>query len=359
MFWGRRPQVTPIAEGVSLAVVAAVLFGITTPVIKGAGTDAGPFATAMLLYAGAALASIPWSKSSARREAPMRRGHVGRLVAIALLGGVIAPACFAWGVQHTSGTSAALLLNFEAVFTVLLGWRLYGEGIAGRVVVAVFLMMLGGAVIVMTSTAASAGIVGWGVVAVVLATLGWALDNALTRPLADLDPVQVVRWKGALGALLCVLISIVLGEAFPKRSHVVALLICGAAGYGMSLRLYLLAQRKMGAGRTGSVFALAPFIGAAVAWGLGERANGFSTLGAGLLFGLAVYLHATETHEHRHIHEPVEHEHAHRHDDGHHDHSHDPEIAGTHSHFHVHEERMHEHAHGPYVHHGHRHTSSS
>src|SRR5580700_5610651 len=134
----------PVAEGVLFAVVAAVLFGITTPIIKEAGADAGPFATAMLLYVGAALATLPWSRRSPRREAPMRKGHAGRLLAIALLGAVVAPASFAWGVQHSSGTSASLLLNFEAVFTVLLGWRLYGEGIAGRVVVAVFLMMLGG-----------------------------------------------------------------------------------------------------------------------------------------------------------------------------------------------------------------------
>jgi drug/metabolite transporter (DMT)-like permease len=335
-----------------------MLFGVTTPIIKGAGADAGPFTTAMLLYAGAALATTPWSGGSSRREAPMRKDHAGRLVAIALLGAVIAPACFAWGVQHTSGTSASLLLNFEAVFTVLLGWRLYSEGIAGRVIVAVFLMVLGGAVIVITNTAVSAD-VGWGAVAVVLATLGWALDNALTRPFADLDPVQVVRWKGALGTFLCFAISIVLGEGFPKRAHVAVLLICGAAGYGMSLRLYLLAQRKIGAGRTGSVFALAPFIGATVAWGLGERTNGLPTLGAGLLFGMAVYLHATEEHEHGHTHDPVEHEHAHRHDDGHHDHPHDPEVVGTHSHVHVHEERVHAHAHGPDVHHGHRHASTS
>jgi drug/metabolite transporter (DMT)-like permease len=348
--------VNPIAEGVALAGLAALLFGTTTPVIKAVGADAGPFATAMLLYAGAVLATVPWSRDTSRREAPVRKRHAGRLVAVALLGAVIAPACLAWGVQRTSATSASLLLNFEATFTVLLGWRLYGEWIAPRVMVGVLLMALGGAGLVIANGSRGA-VVGEGMIAIVLATLAWALDNALTRPLADLDPISVVRWKAALGAFTCLPMSILLGEVFPRWGHVAALLVCGAMGYGLSLRLYLLAQRRIGAGRTGSVFAVAPFIGAALAWVTGDRASGIPTLGAGFLFGLAVYLHATEKHEHQHRHERIEHEHAHRHDDDHHDHPHDSEVVGVHSHFHVHEEQTHEHAHGPDVHHGHRHRS--
>jgi hypothetical protein len=127
----------------------------------------------------------------------------------------------------------------------------------------------------------------------------------------------------------------------------------------MSLRLYLLAQRRIGAARTGSLFALAPFVGAAVAWALGERSAGLPAAAAGVLFGLAVYLHATEFHRHRHTHGCIAQEHAHRHDDDHHDHAHDPAVVGEHSHFHVHDERTHDHSHGPDVHHAHSHEASS
>lgn len=347
----------PLAGGALLALASALLFGVTIPIIKKVGADAGPFPTAMLLYAGAVLATVSLSRSSSRREAPVRRRHAGRLLVVAILGSVVAPVCLAWGLQNTSATSASLLLNLEAAFTVFLGWRLYGEGLTPRVVGAVALMVLGG--VVLAATSAADARVGWGAGAVVLATFAWALDNALTRPLADLDPVEVVRWKGALGAFLCMLASLAFAQAFPRPSHVAALLACGATGYGLSLRLYLAAQRRIGAGRTGSVFAVAPFMGAAVAWALGERVSGLPTLGAALLFGLAVYLHATEKHEHRHTHGRVEHEHAHRHDDGHHDHPHEVKVVGEHSHAHAHDERTHEHAHGPDVHHAHGHAGSS
>jgi hypothetical protein len=121
------------------------------------------------------------------------------------------------------------------------------------------------------------------------------------------------------------------------------------------LYLYLLAQRRIGAGRTGSVFALAPFIGAALAWVLGDRHAGSLAFAAAGLFGLGVYLHVSEKHGHRHKHEPVEHEHMHRHDDGHHTHTHDPPFAGEHSHPHHHQRVEHEHEHAPDIHHGHTH----
>lgn len=355
-----RTQTNPIAEGTLLALLAAVLFGIATPIIRWAAADAGPFVAAMLLYAGAALATLPLFRGSTLREAPVRRQHVGRLVSIAVVGGALAPAFFAWGLQRVGGMTGSLLLNFEAVFTALLAWRLYGEPLGRRLLAAVALMSAAGAILVLTSGSTALGghrAIVWGGAAVTLATLGWTLDNALTRPLADLDPIQVVRYKGALGGLVAAVIGMVFGEPFPVASHTIALLVCGASGYGLSLRLYLYAQRRIGAARTASVFALAPFVGAAVAWGAGERANGICSLGAGLLFGLAVYLHVTERHGHPHTHSRLVHEHGHRHDDDHHDHHHEFEVVRQHSHVHTHEERTHDHAHGPDVHHVHPHEA--
>jgi hypothetical protein len=133
------------------------------------------------------------------------------------------------------------------------------------------------------------------------------------------------------------------------------LLVVGASGYGASLRLYLRAQRALGAARTGSLFALGPFVGAACAFALGDRAAPGALVGATAAFACAVWLHASERHAHRHRHAPTVHEHAHRHDDGHHAHAHEPPFVGVHSHEHAHEELVHEHAHTPDAHHRHEH----
>jgi drug/metabolite transporter (DMT)-like permease len=351
----RSGATNPPAGGGLLAVLAAVSFGVSTPLIQKLGQGSGAFPTASLLYAGAAAASFGRVAGSGEElEAPVRSHDLGRLLIVALVGAVFAPVSLAWGLQHTSASGASLLLNFEAVFTVLFAWRLYHEPIAGRAAVALATMVAGGLCLVLGGQAG--GRIGWGAIAVILATLGWALDNTLTRPLADLNPTQVVRWKGALGAVFGLTASLVLRETFPAIAAALGLLAIGATGYGLSLRLYLLAQRRIGAGRTGSIFALAPFVGAAAAWVMGDRTAGPATGAAAVLFGLGVYLHLTERHEHTHTHEPLEHEHAHRHDDGHHDHGHVPPVDGEHSHLHRHDDRTHDHPHAPDAHHRHGHS---
>jgi len=269
-------------------------------------------------------------------------------------GAVVGPVALAWGLQHTSGTSASLMLTLEALFTAVLAWRLFRETMEGRVWAAMALLLAGGMVLVLDQGRAG-GAQLWGLLAVLLATAAWGVDNTLSRALAERDPGQVVMVKALLGTSATVLLAVALGERRPSAGAALALFAIGAKGYGLSLRFYLLAQRASGAARTGSVFAFAPFIGAALAVALGDRSiSGLMAIGSMLMLA-GVVLHLAESHGHEHVHEELEHEHAHRHDDGHHSHVHDQTPAGEHSHRHRHAPLMHGHAHVPDAHHGHRH----
>jgi drug/metabolite transporter (DMT)-like permease len=344
----------PALQGGLLAALSAVLFGLTTPLLKLAGQGVGPFTTAALLYAGAA--AVAWAtRAPVRQEARVQHADAPRLGLMALLGAVVGPVALAWGLQHTTATSASLLLTLEAVCTIAFARWLYGEMLGRRVWAAVALLLLGGAVLVVDQGPQDR-LQGLGLAAVALATAAWGLDNALSRGVADRDPAQVVGIKASLGALATVALAAWAGEAVPDGATAGALLALGAVGYGFSLRFYLLAQRRIGAARTGSVFAFAPFLGAAAAVLAGERA---ATVGMGVAAGLmlvGVVLHLAERHEHAHTHEAMEHEHAHVHDDGHHLHTHDPMPTQAHSHPHRHEPMQHSHAHVPDIHHQHRHA---
>ncbi len=343
----------PALRGGLLALGAAVLFGVSTPLVQRAGAAVGPLSTAALLYGGAALIGL-LQRRGAEHEARLHRGDLPRLAWMALCGAAIGPTLLAWGLQHTSGTSASLLLALEALFTALLARLLYGEAMDRRVWTAMLLLTAGGMVLV-TGSGSMGGAQMLGLLAVLAATVAWGVDNTLSRALAERDPAQVVVAKAALGASVTTALAVAFGEPMPTPGAAVALLAIGATGYGVSLRLYLLAQRAFGAARTGSVFAFAPFIGAVLAVLLGDRAVGWSTaLGAALMLA-GVVLHLAESHEHEHAHEALEHEHAHTHDDGHHDHVHDPMLQGPHSHLHRHESTRHAHPHVPDAHHTHRH----
>ncbi len=343
----------PALRGALLALLAAALFGASTPLIQLLGRDVNPWMTAGLLYAGAALVGL-LTRSHPRREAALRRAQMPRLLWMAAFGAVIGPTLLAWGLQHTSGAGASLMLALEAVFTVGLAQLLYREQIDRRVAMAIAMITLGGMVLVV-DRAGSGATQMLGLLAVLGATLAWGIDNTLSRGLADADPSQVVLAKAALGAGCSLLIGAASGQAAVSLSAAGGLLLVGALGYGLSLRCYLLAQRAFGAARTASVFAAAPFIGAAVALALGDRAlSAWMGVGAGLMLA-GVILHLAERHAHEHSHQALDHEHAHNHDDGHHQHMHDPMPAGLHSHPHRHTATAHHHPHVPDLHHSHGH----
>jgi drug/metabolite transporter (DMT)-like permease len=352
-------QRSPMAAGGLLAVLAAATFGATVPLTQRAGRGVGPFATAACLYGGACLfaAAMTLARRSPAR-APARFG-IARIVVIALLGAAIAPTLLAWGLQRVAGMAAALLLNFEAVFTVLLARAIWREALGRRVVIALAAMFAGGALLAIDvrRSAGSGALGGWGAAAVAGATLAWATENVISLALAEQEPFAVVAAKSAIGAALTAAIALATGDALPDGARLLALGACGATGYGLSLALYLQAQRRVGAARTASIFALAPFVGAIGAWILGDRALSAGIAGAAALFAAGVALHLTEGHRHRHRHEALVHEHPHRHDDGHHDHRHAPPVAGEHTHAHAHEPVEHEHPHGPDLHHRHGHGS--
>ncbi len=343
----------PALEGGLLALLAALLFGVSTPLVQRFGAGVGSFATAGLLYAGAALVGA-LLRRPVDREAHLRPGDLPRLALMALFGAGLGPVALAWGLQHTSGASASLMLTLEAVFTAVLARLFYHEALGGRVALALSLLTAGGLALALDRAQAAGGQL-IGLLAVAAATVFWGVDNTLSRALSARDPGRVVMLKGALGAAATASLAAVYGEPVPALPAAAGLLLVGATGYGLSLRFYLLAQRSFGAARTGSVFAFAPFVGALLALLLGERGGGAWMMAGAALMMLGIVIHLAESHAHEHEHEAMDHEHAHRHDDGHHDHVHDPMPEGSHSHFHRHAPTRHGHAHMPDEHHAHRH----
>ncbi len=348
-----------LKRGIALAGLAALLFGVTAPLLKRASEGVGTFFAGSLVYLGAALAAglIAALRSSGENTPSVPRGSRARIAAVALLGAVVAPALLVAGLRRTDGATASLLLALEAPFTIVLARALLREFVGSRVTAAAVLITVGAAVLVGTSFTSAPTLLGVALIAA--AALAWALDNLVSRALADLDPLHVVAAKGFLGAAMSSIVAIAAGDAPPPIAKALALLLLGAFGYGVSLRLYLRAQHIVGAARTASMFATAPFFGVAVAFVAGApspRLGPAFPLAAALV-AAGVVLHLSERHEHPHHHDAVDHEHTHDHDDGHHDHVHDPMPRGPHSHRHTHAAMSHAHEHSEDLHHRHEHAT--
>lgn len=282
----------PLQSGVLLALAAAISFGVTTPLVQYFSVGLGSFSTASLLYLGAAsLSFLLLPRQSTEARIGLAQG--GRIFWVALCGAVLAPVLLAIGLRTSSATTSSLLLNLEAVLTVILGALIHKEVIGQRIWGAVALIAGGGMVLVMREATESLSL-SWGVWCIVGATFFWALDNTLSRPLSSFEPGSVVAAKGSLGGLSALSIALLSQEPLPSPKAALGLFICGAIGYGGSLKLYLRAQRSLGSARTGSVFAVAPFVGALVALLMGAPLGGWATILGGSLMMIGLYLHLTE-----------------------------------------------------------------
>ncbi|WP_288128928.1 DMT family transporter [Accumulibacter sp.] len=344
-------------RSVFYALVAAVLFGASTPLAKLLIGETSPLLLGGLLYlgsgAGLGIARVirdrGWLSSGiARREWPWLLGAI-------FFGGVLGPVALMFGLTHTSGSTASLLLNLEAVLTALIAWFVFNENADRRIVLGMVAIVAGGAILAWP-VGESGGGSGLGPLAIALACACWAIDNNLTRKVSASDALFIAGSKGLIAGVVNCTLALTLGATFPAPAMTATIMVLGLMGYGVSLVLFVLALRGLGTARTGAYFSTAPFIGAFIALTvLGEPSSPSFWL-ASALMAWGVWLHLTEQHEHEHTHEPLEHRHSHRHDE-HHQHDHDFVWRGQepHAHPHSHAAVTHKHPHFPDIHHRHAH----
>ncbi len=345
------------------ALSAAALFGASAPLSKLLLREIDPIPLAAFLYLGSGIGS--WllfifqrtSSGGQSAEAQLSRTDIPWLAAAVLAGGVAAPILLLLGLNRTPASTASLLLNFECVATTLIAVLAFREAVDRRILWAVGLITL--ASILLTWTGGK-----WGMSLGALGILGacflWGLDNNLTRHISAKNPLVIVGIKGLGAGAFSLVLTILLLKPMPAAGTIGLALLVGAICYGLSIQLFILALRGLGAARTGALFGIAPFVGTALSLLLLRDTPQALFWMALPVMLLGAWLMLTEDHRHQHIHESLEHTHAHSHPDEHHIHAHPIEEAKasrTHAHAHWHEELAHSHTHAPDLHHRHLHAN--
>lgn len=344
-------------RGIVLALAAAVLFGASTPFAKLVVASAHPVLLAGLLYLGSGLGLSAFRLLRDRGWAApgLVAGEWRWLTAAVLFGGVLGPVALLIGLARTDAASASLLLNLEGVLTALIAWTIFREHCDRRLVIGMLAIVAGGVLLAWPSQQAETGGSTGGALWIAVACACWAIDNNLTRRISGGDAVFIATIKGLTAGAINLVIAWMLGASWPAAGSALSTLAIGLVGYGISLALFVLALRELGAARTGAYFSLAPFVGVAVALALpGGEAPPLLWLAA-LLMGVGLWLHLSERHDHEHHHEPLEHSHLHWHDEHHHHEHSGIATEEPHVHRHTHTAVTHKHPHFPDLHHRHNH----
>lgn len=324
---------------------AAVLFGAATPATKLLVDDIGSVALAGLLYLGGALAVAPFAMRDTRTDTTHRQRP--RLMLAVVVGGGIAPVLLVLALNRTPAATVSLLLNLELVATALIARLFLREHIGRRTGAGIVLVASGGIVL----AGAQGGGFALGALLVVGACLCWGLDNAITASLDGYSPARVTLIKGFVAGTVNVILGVAIAGLPPARLLVPALMI-GALGYGLSITFWITGARLVGAARGQVIFALAPFVGALLAWPINGEALTGTLLIAAVISLTGVLVVATAHHGHDHTHDATVHAHPIDTSDPHHDATTIEVIDGqTHRHLVL----THRHEHLPDIHHRHEH----
>lgn len=340
------------------AVLAAALFGASAPVAKLFLSEVEPIPMASFLYLGSGAGLLllrglfRLGTGYSNSEAKITKTDFKWLLGALLAGGVAAPIVLMFSLRGTPAATASLLLNFEVVATTLIAALVFREAIGKRIWLAVAAITIAS---VLLSWNASGE---WGISIAAVGVLGacvlWGVDNNFTRNISAKDPLAIATIKGIGAGSFSLVLALLLHDSFPDFKIMFGAMLLGFFSYGLSIVLFILAMRNLGAARAGAFFGTAPFAGVLLSFLLFREVPDILFFASLLIMVTGAALLLSEKHSHWHSH-LMEHEHRHSHNDRHHMHRHAEDEPPEHSHLHKHEVSESSHPHTPDIHHRHDH----
>jgi len=249
--------------GIFLAIFAAALYAVNSPLSKLLLAYMPPTLMAGLLYVGAGLgmgiiALIRKTKKTEKVETKLTKAELPYTLAMILLD-IVAPICLLIGLKSTTAANASLLNNFEIVATAIIALMIFKESISARLWLGILFVTLSCALLSFEDISSLQ--FSFGSLFILLACVCWGFENNCTRKISSKDPLQIVLLKGIFSGMGSIVIGFCIGERITFVWSVFAVLGVGFVAYGLSIFFYVYAQRTLGAARTSAYYAIAPFIG--------------------------------------------------------------------------------------------------
>ena len=283
-------------KAVFFAFLAAVLYAINSPFSKLLLAHVSETMMASFLYLGAGLGlflvgTVKNFSGKAEKELPLTRKELPFTVGMVVLD-IAAPIFLMIGLNLTTAANASLLNNFEIVATTVIALAIFKEKVSGRLWLAIGLVTLSS--IILSFEDMSSFSFSLGSVFVLLACVCWGFENNCTRMLSSKNPLSVVVIKGFGSGLGALILALCLGEKFPELPYIFGALAVGFVAYGLSIYFYIYAQRDLGAAKTSTYYAVAPFVGAGLSLLIFRELPSVSFIVALLIMGVGTYFASTD-----------------------------------------------------------------
>lgn len=253
-------------KGIFLAVLAAALYAINSPLSKLLLDFMPSTLMAGFLYIGAGvgmcfIALIRKVRKPLETVAKLTKRELPYTIMMIILD-IAAPICLLYGLRSTTAANASLLNNFEIVATAVIALVIFKESIAPRLWLGIFFVTLSCALLSFEDISSLK--FSYGSLFILAACICWGFENNCTRKISSKDPMQIVMLKGIFSGAGSLIIGFAVGERITALWSVFAVLGVGFVAYGLSIFFYVYAQRYLGAARTSAYYAISPFIGTAL-----------------------------------------------------------------------------------------------
>jgi len=261
-------------KAIVYAILAAALYAINVPLSKVLLDHIEPTMMAAFLYLGAGMGLFLYGfiekrigknekkESLTKKELPYTIGMVVLDIA--------APILLMLGISMTNSANVSLLNNFEIVATSLIALIIFKEVISKKLWFAIVLVTIASVVLSFEGTGSFT--FNHGSLFVLGACLCWGLENNCTKMISNKSSVEIVVIKGTFSGLGSLVVALILRERIPALLWILAVLLLGFVAYGLSIHLYIMAQKELGAAKTSAYYSIAPFLGVAFSMLLlGER----------------------------------------------------------------------------------------
>lgn len=254
------------------ALLAAAFYAINTPLSKLLLNNVPATFMAAFLYLGAGVGVgimylFHWHNED--RAERLTKKDLPYTIGMIVLD-ILAPIFLMLGIKYGTAANASLLGNFEIVATTLIACLAFKEAVSKRLWAAIGMITLSS--ILLSFEGAGSFRFSYGSVLVLLATACWGLENNCTRSISDKSTYEIVVLKGVFSGGGAFVIALISGEKLPEIRYIIPAMLLGFVAYGMSIFLYIRAQRDLGAAKTSAYYAFAPFVGAFLSFViLGEK----------------------------------------------------------------------------------------
>ena len=257
-----------VEKGIFLAVLSAALYALSTPFSKILLEYIPSTMMAGLLYIGAGFgmgAVALFRKQSGKNpeDGKFTKAEIPYVLAMIILD-IAAPISLMFGLKMTSAANASLLSNFEYAATALIAFSVFKEKISKRLWLGIAATVLSCAILSFEGTASFA--FSKGSVLVLLSAVFWGIENNCTRALSEKDPMIIVLLKGIFCGGTSFILAVLLGEKAENLLSIAFALLLGAVAYGLSIFVFVYAQRILGAARTSVYSGLTPFLAAFISF---------------------------------------------------------------------------------------------